>query len=72
MAKDKQVRFSDQLRGLIESSGKSRYAISKETGIDEATLSRFMSGKGGLSIEGLDALAANLGLTITRTKAKGT
>lgn len=58
----KSNKLSDELRECIESSGKSRYRISKETGIAEETLSRFMHRKGGLSMEGIDKLAECLGL----------
>jgi hypothetical protein len=44
----------------------SRYRISKETGIAEATLSRFMVGRGGLSLQGIDAIGLLLGLEIKR------
>lgn len=54
------MKFSDQLRRLIETSGESRYAICKATGLQQATLTRFMQGKGGLSVEGLDKLAGHL------------
>ena len=40
--------LTNQLRKAIDAGGKSRYQIAKETGIDEATLSRFMHGKGRL------------------------
>ena len=53
--------FTEQLRQLIEASGESRYRIGVEMGIDHATISRFMSGKGGLSMPNLDALAEHLG-----------
>jgi DNA transposition AAA+ family ATPase len=56
--------LSDQLRQVIETCGKSRYQISQETGIDQATLSRFMAGKGGLSIPILDRLGKFLDLRI--------
>ena len=61
----KRTKLSDQLRQAIETCGKSRYWLSKETGIDEATLSRFMHGKGGLSMPVLDRLGECLGLRIT-------
>ena len=61
----KRIKLSDQLRQAIDTCGKSRYAISQETGIDEATLSRFIHDKGGLSIPVLDTLADCLGLNIT-------
>jgi transcriptional regulator with XRE-family HTH domain len=63
MAK-KRLKLTDQLRRAMDASGVSRYRISQETGIAEATLSRFMSGKGGLSMEGLDAIADYLRLNI--------
>ena len=49
--------MSDQIRAAIESSGVSRYRIAKETGIDAATLCRFMGNTGGMTVETLDKLA---------------
>lgn len=57
-------KFTDQLRRIIDASGRSRYAICKGIGIDQATMSRFMGGTGGLSMEALDRLAAYLDLEI--------
>lgn len=66
------MRLTDQLRRAIEGGPKSRYQIAKETGIDEATLSRFVHYKGGLSMDGLDAIAECLGLSLTTaTKPRG-
>ena len=62
--------FTDQIRAAIDASGLSRYRIWKETGISQATLSRFMSGKGGLSVEGLDKLAEVLKLEVKVRKGK--
>lgn len=62
--KRKPVKVSDQLRAAIEVADKSRYQLSKETGIAEAVLSRFMHRKGGLSMEGIDAIAESLELEI--------
>lgn len=70
----KSAKLTDQLRRAIAECGKSRYQISKETGIGESTLSRFMHDKGGLSMEGLDALGKCLGLRIVAvgvSKRKG-
>jgi transcriptional regulator with XRE-family HTH domain len=58
------MRFSDQIRRAVDSSGLSRYRICKDGGIDQATMSRFMSGKIGLSMPTLDALADVLGLDV--------
>jgi transcriptional regulator with XRE-family HTH domain len=63
-------RLSDQVRKAIESSGLSRYRICKEIDMAEATMSRFMSGQGGLSMEFLDKLADLLNLNITAETRK--
>ena len=65
----KRIRFSDQIRQAVDSSGRSRYRICKEAGIDQATFSRFMSGKVGMALPTLDALADVLGLDIVMTKS---
>jgi hypothetical protein len=64
--------LSGHLRRSIRESGKSRYAISCETGIDQATLSRFLRG-GGLSLDTVDKLMNVLGLEVRpRRKARST
>jgi transcriptional regulator with XRE-family HTH domain len=60
----KQLKFSDQLRRAVDASGLSRYRICKELGVSQSLLSRFMSGKGGLSLDTLDALAGLLDLHV--------
>jgi len=66
----KKTKISDQIRGAIESAGVSRYRIEIETGIDKATLSRFMNGKAGMSVETLDKLGEFLGLEIVKRKVR--
>jgi transcriptional regulator with XRE-family HTH domain len=66
-----QKKLSDQIRDALVSSGKSRYAIFKATGIDQAVLSRFLAGKCGLEMATLDTLAEYLNLTIKSPKRKG-
>jgi len=66
--KPKRTRLTDQLRAALEGSGKSRYQISLETGIDAATLCRFMKRKGGLSMDGLDRIGECLGLELRPVK----
>ena len=61
----KPTTFSDQIRAAVVASGLSRYRISKEIGVSQSTMSRFMSGKGGLSMASLDRLADLLGLSVT-------
>jgi transcriptional regulator with XRE-family HTH domain len=64
----KRVKLSDQVRHAVDASGLSRYRICKTLGIDQATMSRFMADKGGLSIDNLDALADLLNLDIVTKK----
>lgn len=66
----KRTKLSEQVRQAIDACGKSRYVISHDTGIDQATLCRFMGGKGGLSIPVLDTLGEYLGLRIVADKPK--
>ena len=54
--------LSDQLRAAIDASGMSRYAICKAVGVDQAVMSRFMSGKGGLAQSTIDGIGELLGL----------
>ena len=56
--------LSAQIREAVDSSGMSRYRICKEIEVAEATMSRFMSGKGGLSMSSIDRLGRLLGLAI--------
>jgi DNA-binding phage protein len=61
----KQAKLTDQLREAIATCGKSMGQIARESGIDIATISRFMHGKGGLSMDGLDRIAECLGVGLT-------
>jgi hypothetical protein len=56
-------KLSDQVRDAIKGSKLSRYAICKTVGLNQGTMSRFMSG-GGLSLDTLDKLAEVLDLSI--------
>jgi predicted transcriptional regulator len=55
--------FSSQLREAVRMSGISRYKISKDTGIGQATLCRFLQGA-WMSEDNLNKLAKRLGWTI--------
>ena len=48
--------LSEQLRDLIIKSGVSRYEISKQTGVSQAALSRFVLGHRGISVKAMDAV----------------
>ena len=60
----------DDIRKAIEASGKTRYRLSKETGIGEPQLCRFMQGINGLSVEAMERLAACLDLEIVARPKK--
>ena len=67
----KRVKLSDQVRRAVDTSGMSRYAICKAIDMDQAIMSRFMTGKGGLSMANLDALADLLELDVVARKNPG-
>ena len=48
MTKKQAKQFSDEIRAAVETCGKTRYRIAKETGIDAAVLCRFVQGQVGL------------------------
>ena len=62
----KKTSLTDQLRQLIEDAEISRYQLWQQTGIDQAVLSKFVNGKGGLSMESLDKIGEVLNLQITK------
>jgi transcriptional regulator with XRE-family HTH domain len=65
-------KFTEVLRRAILECGESRAAISRETGIAESILSRFVRGERGLSSESIDALIEFLGMEIRpRRRRKG-
>jgi plasmid maintenance system antidote protein VapI len=64
------AKLSDEIRAAVNSSGLSRYAIAKALGIAESTMSRFMNGKGGLSMDYIDRLGELLGLHIVAKPTK--
>ena len=55
---------SNTLRAAVNASDRTRYRICKDADIDQATLSRFMHRKSGLSMEAIDRLAETLGLEL--------
>ena len=56
--------LSEQMRHAIKQSGKSRYAISHETGIAQSVLSRFVNGKTDLSTPSLEKICECIGARI--------
>lgn len=70
MTKREQAELSRAIRTAIEGSALSRYEIAKRSGVTEASLSRFMNGKVGLSVESIEKLAPVLGLQIVVRKKR--
>ena len=67
----KRVKLGDQVRQAVEESGMSRYRICQVIDMDQSIMSRFMTGKGGLSMANLEALADLLELDIAARKKRG-
>jgi transcriptional regulator with XRE-family HTH domain len=62
------------IRSLRESLGMSRYALAKDSGVDTSWLRRFETGKSGIRVETLIALAKGLKVpaaTIVAVMEKG-
>ena len=57
-------KLLDEIRKAIETGDKTRYRLASETYIDQAQLSRLMSGDCGLGYDNLERLAAALGYRI--------
>ena len=69
MSKTKpKLLFSDQLKLAIDNCGMSRYELCKQSGTDNATLSRFMSGRHMLSMATVDSLVACLDVELRPIK----
>lgn len=58
-------KLLDAVKKAIETSGKTKYRIAKESGVTAGQLTRLMSGERGLSVQNLEQLADYLGLEIT-------
>ena len=59
----------EQIRKQIDTCGKSRYRISKDTGIDKAALCRIMQG-GSCKAETADILLKYFGIELVAKKKK--
>ena len=57
--------ISSQLRGHIKTSDLSQYRIAKNTGVSQAVISRFMTGRSGLSLNTIDKIGEELGLKLS-------
>ena len=69
MCYDIDMTIIKTLRKEIRACGKSRYQISKETGIDQAALCRIMQG-GGCKVQTAEILCNYFGYELRRKKSK--
>jgi transcriptional regulator with XRE-family HTH domain len=60
------TKLTDQIRDAVRQSELTHYEICRQTGIDKASMSKFVSGERGLSLAHLDKLAELLGLRVTK------
>jgi predicted XRE-type DNA-binding protein len=60
--------ISSQLREHIKKSHLSQYRIAKNIGVSQAVISRFMTGRSGLSLNTIDKIGAELGLKLNVAK----
>jgi transcriptional regulator with XRE-family HTH domain len=58
--------ISEQLRFALDTAGTTVYQISRATGIDEGSLSKFRRSDVGLRLETVDILAQYLNLKLMR------
>jgi len=58
------AKLLDAIRSAVESSGKTRYQIAKESGISAGQLSRLINRQRGMTLETVERLATYLGLEI--------
>ena len=54
--------LSEQLREILDGGPMTRYRLSKEAGVDQGQLSRFVLGKGQLTFKTLDRIGEVLRL----------
>lgn len=59
-----------EIRSAIADDGRTTYALAKDSGVDEASIRRFVSRERSLSLESADRLACALGLALVR-KGRG-
>ena len=58
--------LSQQIRRAILASDATRYEIEKATGVSQSTLSKFVLGQRGISVEAMDAVGLFLGLRLVQ------
>lgn len=62
--------ISKQLKKFIRDSGLTAYQLSKDTGVAQSTLSRFMAGKAGVNSAVIDKICKRLGLLLVEKQVQ--
>ncbi len=62
------MKLSEQLKQAITASGKSRYKIAKEAGIDYYALARFLDEDRDIRLSTVQKLADLFGMRLTKPK----
>ena len=60
--------FSEEIRDAINGSGKTHYKICQEIGLVQSAMSKFMTGRAGLSLAVIDRIADVLDLHVVAGK----
>jgi transcriptional regulator with XRE-family HTH domain len=60
----KKTSFVEEIRAAVKASGRSQRDLSRACGLAQPVISRFVSGKRGLSVKAMDAIATELGLHV--------
>lgn len=72
MAKDSDnLTVTERLIAEMWQSGVSVREIGRRSGVNHASLTRFVNGDRGLSVQSINALAKALGLQLTKRRQKG-
>ena len=65
------TKLLDAMRRALRDCEQSRYALSKQTGIAQSQLSRFLAGGAGLNHENIEKLADAMGFEIVLRRKGG-
>lgn len=71
MAKNRARSLADEIRAAIKAQGYTKYRVSKECGIHESAVGRFVNRQGDLTLGNAERVMQFLGFEITPPPAKG-
>ena len=64
------VMMEDRLREVLMREGITAYRLWKELGIDQSVMSKFLRGKGGISLKKMGRIADHLGYDLLFVKRR--